>query len=183
MSRIGKQPVPLPNGVKVAVRDREVVVESGSKKLTYTHRAEVTVRVDEDAKAVVVDRHGDDRIAKAMHGMTRALVANMVTGVSSGFTKELEITGVGWTASLKGKEVALNVGYADTRMVPVPAGVEVKIEKNKITVTGSDKQAVGQLAARIRSHRPPEPYNGKGIKYSDERVIRKVGKAMAGSGA
>ena len=180
MSRIGKKPIPLPSNVKVAVHGREVVVENGSKKLSYTHRPEVTVAVNDQDKTVVVEREGDGRIPKAMHGLTRALIANMVTGVTKGFAKELEIVGVGWTAQLEGKNIALNVGYADTRRVAIPAGVTVEVKGNKIAINGSDKQAVGQLAAEIRRQRPPEPYNGKGIKYSDERVIRKAGKALAG---
>ncbi len=180
MSRIGKKPIPLPSKVKVSVHGREVVVESGSNKLSYTHRPEVAVEVNEQDKTVVVARHGDDRTAKAMHGLTRALIANMVTGVTAGFTKVLEIVGVGWTAQMEGQAVALKVGYADTRRVPVPAGLSVDVKGSKITITGADKQAVGQLAAEIRRQRPPEPYNGKGIKYDDERIIRKVGKALAG---
>lgn len=183
MSRIGKQPVPLPGGVKVSLQGRDVVIENSGKRLSITHRPEVSVKVDDEAKAVVVERKGDDRIAKAMHGLTRALIANMVTGVTEGYSKQLEINGVGWTATVQGNKVSLNVGYADTRVVTVPMGVQVEVQKNQIKVTGIDKQAVGQVAAQIRAHRPPEPYNGKGIKYADERIIRKAGKAFAGGGA
>ena len=183
MSRIGKKPIALPANVKVAVNGCDVVVESGSNKLTYTHRPEVTVRVDDGAKAVVVDSDSDDRTAKAMHGLTRALIANMVTGVTTGFLKELDINGVGWGAKLEGQKLALNVGYADTRYVVIPPGVAVEVQGTRIKVRGADKQAVGQVAAMIRAHRPPEPYNGKGIKYVDERIIRKAGKAFAGGGA
>jgi len=182
MSRIGKNPIPLPGSVKVAICGRVVTVESGSERLEYEHRPEVSVRVDEGSKTVVVEREGDSRIAKAMHGLTRALIANMVEGVTKGFQKQLEINGVGWTAKLQGSVLALNVGYADTRQVEIPKHVKVEVQKNQITVKGADKQAVGQIAAMIRSHRPPEPYNGKGIKYSDEHIIRKAGKAFAGGG-
>ena len=183
MSRVGKQPVAIPGNVNVTVNGRDIVVECGPKKLSYTHRPEVSVQVDKDAKQVVVTRADDSRIAKAMHGLTRALVANMVTGVTKGFVKELEIHGVGWTAQREGQMIALNVGYADTRRVAVPPGVDAEIiGNNRIKISGPDKQAVGQLAAVVRSQRPPEPYNGKGIKYSDERIIRKAGKALAGAG-
>ena len=118
-----------------------------------------------------------------MHGLTRSLIANMIVGVTEGYKKELEITGVGWNAQVQGQKVNLNVGYADTRVVPIPDGVTVEVQGGtKISVTGADKQKVGQCAAQIRSHRKPEPYNAKGIKYSDEVVARKAGKAFAGGG-
>lgn len=183
MSRIGNKPVALPSGVKVAVSgDRVVTVESGNKKLTMTHRPEVSVQVDEASKQVIVTRRDDSRTARALHGLTRALIANMVTGVTTGFSRELEVNGVGWTARVQGKKVALNVGYADTREVAIPDGVTVEVQGNRIKVSGPDKQAVGQLAANIRAQRKPEPYNGKGIKYVDEVIIRKQGKAFAGGG-
>ncbi len=183
MSRIGKQPVPLPANVNVAVSGRQVTVESGPKKLTFSHRPEVSVRVDDKAKAVLVERRSDDRLAKALHGLTRALIANMVTGVTTGFSKELEVNGVGWAAKIQGQNVVLNVGYADPRQVAIPAGIKVEVQQNRIKISGPDKQAVGQLAAQIRAQRPPEPYNGKGIKYVDERIVRKAGKAFAGKTA
>lgn len=183
MSRIGKKPIALPGNVKVAVNGRDVVVEAGSNKLSYTHRPEVSVRVDDQAKCVVVERQGDDRTAKAMHGLTRALIANMVAGVTTGFTKDLDINGVGWNASVQGPKIALTVGYADTRYVEFPPGIKVEVTGSRIKVSGADKQAVGQVAAKIRAHRPPEPYNGKGISYADERIIRKSGKQFAAGGA
>lgn len=183
MSRIGKKPVPVPDSVKVAVHGRDIVVESGKNKLSFTHRPEVKVRVDPQAKAVVVERQGDDRAARALHGTTRALIANMIEGVTKGFSKELEVNGVGWTAKVQGTKVALSVGYADVREVEIPAGVKVEVAGNRIKVSGADRQAVGQVAAEIRKQRPPEPYNGKGIKYSDEHIVRKQGKAFAGGGA
>ncbi|MEX0776213.1 MAG: 50S ribosomal protein L6 [Phycisphaeraceae bacterium] len=183
MSRIGKQPVAIPANVKVAISGRAVTVESGKNKLTFTHSPRVTVTVDDAAKAVVVERKSADAQSRALHGTTRAVLANMVQGVTKGFTKELEIVGVGWSVQLQGNKVVLNVGYANPRVVPVPAGVKVEVQQNKIKVSGADRQAVGQLAAVIRSQREPEPYNGKGIKYSDEVIIRKQGKAFAGGGA
>lgn len=182
MSRIGKKPIPVAGNAKVTINGRDVVVEAGSNRLSYTHRPEVTVRVDSDANEVIVERQDDSRIARAMHGLTRALIANMIQGVTAGFSRDLEINGVGWTAKVQGNKVALNVGYADTREVEIPAGITVDVQGNKIKVSGADKQLVGQVAARIRAHRPPEPYNAKGIKYSDEVIIRKQGKAFAGGG-
>jgi large subunit ribosomal protein L6 len=181
MSRIGKKPVPLPSGVKCNVSGRTVVVESSKGKLSMTHRPEVTVKVE--GGQVVVERNHESRVARAMHGMTRAIINNMVVGVSAGFKKVLEVNGVGWTIQVQGKKVKLNVGYADTRELTIPMGVDVQVAGSKVTVSGADRQAVGQLAADIRRQRPPEPYNGKGIKYSDEQIVRKQGKQFAGGGA
>jgi large subunit ribosomal protein L6 len=179
MSRIGKKPVAVPDNVKVAVSGQNVVVESGKNKLTFAFKPQVKVRFDAPTKSVIVERTGDDKTAKALHGTTRATIANMVKGVSQGFAKELEVVGVGWTVALQGGNVVLNVGYANPRVVAVPALVKVEVTQNRIKISGPDKQAVGELAAVIRSQRPPEPYNGKGIKYSDEHIIRKQGKAFA----
>jgi len=183
MSRIGKKPVAVPDNVKVSVAGAVITVESGKNKLTFTHRPEVEVKFDAATKAAVVTRKDDSREARALHGLTRALVANMIEGVTKGFTKELEINGVGWGAKLAGKKVALTVGYADIREVEIPEGVKVEIAANRVKISGADKQAVGQLAAAIRSQRPPEPYNGKGIKYLEEVIVRKQGKAFASGGA
>ncbi len=183
MSRIGKKPIPIPGKASVAVSGRTVNVSAGNNKLSFTHRPEVSVKVDDATKQVVVERKDDSRAARALHGLTRALIANMLEGVTAGFKKELEINGVGWGAKVQGMKIALNVGYADTREVAIPAGVKVEVVQNKITVTGADRQAVGQVAAEIRRQRPPEPYNGKGIKYVDEVIVRKAGKAFAGGGA
>jgi large subunit ribosomal protein L6 len=183
MSRIGNQPIDLPSGVNVTVSGNSVTVEAGGKRLSMEHRPEVTVTVDGDPKQIIVKRQDDGRIAKAMHGLTRALLNNMVIGVTKGFEKGLEINGVGWTAKVQGNKLALNVGYADTRVLDIPMGVEVGVQGNKVSVKGPDKHAVGQFAANVRRQRPPEPYNGKGIKYSDEVIVRKQGKMFAGGGA
>lgn len=183
MSRIGKKPVAIPDGVKVAVNGQQVVIESGKNKLTLSTLPSIKVSVDAKAKAVVIERSNDERLTRAMHGTTRAHIANMIEGVTKGFSKELEVNGVGWVAKVQGMKIQLTVGYADMREVAIPAGVKVEVVQNKIKVSGPDRQAVGQLAAVIRSQRPPEPYNGKGIKYSDETIIRKQGKAFAGGGA
>jgi large subunit ribosomal protein L6 len=178
MSRVGKQPIAIPSGVKVAVNGCEVVVEGKNGKLSFTHRPQISVAVDGDI--VNVTRCDDSREAKALHGLTRSLVNNMVIGVTNGYEKNLEVNGVGWNAQVKGREVHLNVGFADTRIVGIPESVNVTVEGNKIKVVGPNKQLVGQCAAQIRSHKKPEPYNGKGIKYSDEVILRKEGKALAG---
>ena len=180
MSRIGKIPVPIAGGAKVSVAGRSVTVEAGSNRLSITHRPEVSVKVE--AGQVVVERADDSRTARAMHGLTRSLIANMIEGVTKGFSKELEVVGVGWNARVQGRKVALNVGYADTREVTIPMGVNVVVEGNKIKINGPDKQLVGQTAAEIRAQRKPEPYNGKGIKYIDEHITRKQGKAFASGG-
>ncbi|MFG0248272.1 MAG: 50S ribosomal protein L6 [Phycisphaeraceae bacterium JB051] len=178
MSRVGKQPITIPSGVKVNVNGCEVNIEGKNGKLSFTHKPQIAVAVDGDT--INVTRDNDSRESKALHGLTRSLVFNMIVGVTEGYEKNLEINGVGWTAQVKGREVHLNVGFADTRIVGIPEGVTVTVEGNKIKVVGPSKQLVGQCAAQIRSHKKPEPYNGKGIKYSDEVILRKEGKALAG---
>jgi large subunit ribosomal protein L6 len=180
MSRIGKKPVPLPANVKVVVSGRDVTVESGKNKLHLSFKPQVAVTVDAAAKTVIVTRVDDSREARALHGTTRALIAKMVEGVVKGFTRELDLIGVGWTVAVQGTNVVLNVGFAAPCIVPIPTGVKVEVVQNRIKVSGADAQAVGQLAAVIRSQRPPEPYNGKGVKYTDETIVRKQGKAFAG---
>ena len=177
MSRIGKKPVSIPKGVEVAVSGRTVSVEGPKGKLSFEHRPEVSVRVEDDA--VSVDMHesllGSKRV-RALWGTTRSLINNMVDGVSKGYEKKLEVIGVGWTAQLAGQTLRLNVGFASPVEVQIPEGVTVGVDKQNITIGGADKQAVGQLAAVVRGKRPPEPYNGKGIKYADEVITRKEGK-------
>ncbi len=177
MSRIGKKPISIEGGTSVSVNGSTVTVQKGDQRLSLDHRREVTVKVEDSQ--VVVERVDNSRTAKAMHGLTRALIANMIEGVTKGFAKELEVVGVGWNARVQGMKVALNVGYVDTREVPIPPGVTVEVEGAKIKVSGANKQLVGQCAAEIRAQRKPEPYNGKGIKYADEQIIRKQGKAFA----
>ncbi len=180
MSRIGKLPVALPANVKVAVSGQTITVDGGKSKLSFQFKPEVSVKVDDKARQILVERRGDDRTARALHGTTRAIIANMVEGVTKGFMKELEIVGVGWTAAVQGPKLVLNVGYADPKVVAIPQGVKVEVAQMKIKVSGPDIQAVGHLAAVIRAQRPPEPYNGKGIKYVNEVIKRKQGKAFAG---
>lgn len=182
MSRLGKKPVPVPSGVKVNINGQKVTVEGKKGTLSLDVRPEVQVSHDEDAKAlnVVVDDAliSKDRSNRAYWGTTRALLNNMMVGVTEGYEKKLEIVGVGWNGTLKGQNLALKVGYANIIEMPIPQGVDVQVEKQLITITGADKQAVGHFAASVRAKRKPEPYNGKGIKYADEVIQRKAGKAF-----
>lgn len=182
MSRVGSAPVPIPSGVDVKV-DGQVVTIKGSKgQLQKTFSEKVTVAVEGDE--VVVTRSDDERESRALHGLTRALVNNMVGGVSEGFEKRLELVGVGYRASLKGKALQLLVGFSHPVDIPAPEGIELEVPENtQIIVRGIDKELVGQVAADIRSVRPPEPYKGKGIRYEGEYVRRKAGKAAVTVGA
>ncbi len=180
MSRIGRKPVPVPASVKVSVADSKIEVEGPKGKLSFAYRPEIEVRYDEAAKQLLVCRGDDERQSRSLHGLTRSLVANMVQGVTEGYTKKLEIVGVGYQAQLKkANTVALQVGYANQVVLEAPAGVSVVVpDPTHITITGADKQAVGQFAAVVRKVRPPEPYKGKGIRYEGEAVRRKAGKAF-----
>lgn len=176
MSRIGRKPIVIPAGVEVTVAEGNVVTVKGPKgTLTQTMHGDMKITVG--AGEVLVERPSEQKLHKSLHGLTRTLVANMVTGVSEGFKKELEINGVGYRAQKQGSKLVLSLGYSHpVEMEDIP-GLTVEVPApNKIVVSGSDKQAVGQLAAKIREKRPPEPYKGKGIKYVDERIIRKEGK-------
>jgi large subunit ribosomal protein L6 len=183
MSRIGKKPIAVPSGVKVALdtKTRTISIEGPKGKLSYVYRPEVTVTWDEGEKAIVCSIPEEQmtiRQMRAFWGTVRSRIENMITGVTQGYAKKLEIIGVGWNAKPQGKNLQLNVGYCHPVDLPAPQGVEFAVEGNTITVSGADKQAVGQFAAEIRSKRPPEPYNGKGIKYVDEIIIRKQGKVF-----
>ena len=180
MSRIGRKPVPVPANVKVSVADSTISVEGPKGKLSWSFRSEIGVRYDETGKQVLVERSDDERQSRALHGLTRSLIANMVQGVTSGYAKKLEIVGVGYQAQLKkANTVALQVGYANQVVLEAPPGVSVVVaDPTHITISGADKQAVGQFAAEVRQVRPPEPYKGKGIRYEGETVRRKAGKAF-----
>ena len=177
MSRIGKQPITVPAGVEVTIDDRHVVVKG--PKGTLEHDLPETITVARDGDDLVVTRPDDERANRSLHGLTRSLVANMVAGVSEGFTKELEIVGVGYRAAAAGpRRLDLQLGFSHPVAVDAPEGVEFEVPvPTRITVRGYDKQLVGQVAADIRKIRKPEPYKGKGIRYSDERVLRKAGKS------
>jgi large subunit ribosomal protein L6 len=180
MSRIGRKPVPVPPAVKVSIADSTVQVEGPKGKLSFKHRPEIEVKLDETGKQILVSRHDDERLNRSLHGLTRSLVANMVQGVTIGYTKKLEIVGVGYQAQLKKADtLALQVGFANQVVLEAPPGVSVNVpDPTHITITGPDKQAVGQFAAVVRMVRPPEPYKGKGIRYEGEFVRRKAGKAF-----
>jgi large subunit ribosomal protein L6 len=182
MSRIGKKPVAVPANVKVALSGCAVTVEGPLGKLQYEHRPEVSVAFDEAARRLVVSRRGDERAARAFHGLTRALLANMVEGVTKGYRKSLEIVGVGYSAKLQGQVLVLNIGFAHPVVMPIPEGLKVELPSaTQVVIKGADKQLVGEFAAEVRAVRKPEPYQGKGIRYSGEVVRRKAGKAFAGT--
>ncbi len=183
MSRIGKKPVSVPAGVKITLdpRSRGIGIEGPKGKLAFTYRPEVTVTWDESEKRVVCSIPQEQvRIGqiRAYWGTTRAIIQNMVVGVTEGFSKRLEVVGVGWGAKAQGRTLQLNVGYSHPVDLPVPQGVEVAVEGSFVSVSGADRQVVGQFAAEVRATRPPEPYNGKGIKYVGEIIIRKQGKVF-----
>ena len=179
MSRIGKNPVSIPKGVKAAVSGRTLTVEGPLGKLVHEIHPSVNVAVDAAANLITVTRDGDARLARAVHGLTRALTANMVEGVSKGFEKKLEIVGVGYLAAIQKNMLQLRVGFANELQVEIPAGLSVTCpDQTHITIKGIDKQLVGQFAAEVRSLRKPEPYKGKGIRYENEQVRRKAGKAV-----
>ncbi len=176
MSRIGKMPVPLPQGVDVAMDGNVLTVKGPKGELTQRLPEAITIR-QEDRK-LVVERPSDDKQHRSLHGLTRSLVNNMVVGVTEGFTKALEIVGVGYRASKAGSKLVVGVGYSHPVEIEPPKGLEVEVPApTKIVIRGADKQAVGELAAKIRGLRLPEPYKGKGIRYEGEKVRRKAGKA------
>lgn len=177
MSRIGKQPIAIPPKVKVEVKGQQVSIEGPKGKLNWDLPRRTSLKVDNGN--VVVSRQGEDASAKALHGLSRALVNNMIRGVSEGFVKKLEIQGVGFKAAVQSGNVTLSLGYSHPVVYPIPAQIKVTVEENtKITIEGPDRQVVGQVAAELRGFYPPEPYKGKGVRYSDERVIRKEGKTV-----
>jgi large subunit ribosomal protein L6 len=185
MSRVGKKPVPIPKGVKVAVSGRKLSFEGPKGKLGFEHHPNAKVAVDGAANQVVVSRIDDEKISRAVHGLTRALVANHIQGVAEGYVKDLEIQGVGYKAELRGKTMLLSLGFANQLLIKIKDGLAVKIDGSgtRINIQGPDKQAVGQLASEIRRLRKPEPYKGKGVRYAGEVVRKKLGKQFAGAGA
>ena len=175
MSRIGKQPVPVPDGVAVEIAPELVSVKGPKGELS--ERVSRDMQIEQEDGTVVVRRPSDRGEHRALHGLTRSLIANMVTGVTEGFEKRLEIQGVGYRAQLKGKNLELALGYSHSVPIEAPEGIEFEVPApTEVIVRGASKQIVGETAARIRKQRPPEPYKGKGIRYKDEHVARKVGK-------
>ncbi len=180
MSRIGKKSVAVPAGVKIAVKDGQVAVEGPKGKLSIKVPHQVNVKWAESEKAVNVALNegfsSEDKTANAQWGTTRAHIRNMIDGVTKGYEKKLEVVGVGWTATLAGKDLKMTLGFANAIVMPIPTGLTVKVDKQFVSVSGPDKQMVGQFAAAMRAFRKPEPYNGKGVKYVEEVIKRKQGK-------
>ena len=176
MSRVGKNPVQIPQGVEVAFVDGLLTAKGKLGELTLKTRPEIDVKV-EDGRVLVIPRQEDDRFSRAMWGTTRANIANLCQGVCEGFSKEMELVGVGYRAAVQGQRLQLQLAYSHDIYYEIPAGIEIKCDKpTSIVVKGMDKQVVGQVCAEIRAFRPPEPYKGKGVRYSDERVFRKEAK-------
>jgi large subunit ribosomal protein L6 len=175
MSRIGKQPIAVPSGVTITV-DPDTITVAGSKG-TLSQFTMPGVSVKQEEGNVVVTRENDEPKNRAKHGLMRSLINNMVVGVSQGFSKQLEINGVGFRVALAGQDLKMNLGFSHEVIYKLPQGIQAVVEQNKITISGIDKQQVGQVAAEIRALKKPEPYKGKGIKYVDERIIRKSGKS------
>lgn len=177
MSRIGKAPIGIPDKVEVKINGSEVSVKGPKGELKYTFRKEV--KIEKADKFINVSPAEQSTAAKALWGMSRTLLGNMVTGVTTGFVKTLEFNGVGYKAAVAGNTLTLNLGYSHAIDYKLPKGVEAKVNKNTIEIHGSDKELVGFVAAQVRSYREPEPYKGKGLKYIDEKIIRKAGKTGA----
>ena len=175
MSRIGKLPIQIPSGVTITVADDAITVAGAKGQLVVPHLSDVTVAVEEGA--IVVTRKDDERIAKAQHGLQRALLNNAVDGVTKGFEKKLEVNGVGFRVEGGGQEITMALGFSHPVKYKAPEGIQLEVNKMEITVKGMSKQLVGQAAADIRALKKPEPYKGKGIKYADEVLLRKAGKA------
>jgi len=177
MSRIGKKPIPVPAKVNVTIDKQDVTFKGPKGELKFSVHPEITIKQEDGS--IVVERPTDQARHRALHGLTRALLANMATGVSTGFRKTLIIEGVGYTSDLRGKDLVLRLGYSHEIVFPPPEGITFEVEERGrvIHISGADKQVVGQTAANIRELRPPEPYKGKGVRYSDETIRRKAGKA------
>ncbi len=179
MSRIGRNPIAVPAGVEVKVDGSTVTVKGPKGTLTRTVHS--NMKVELDGAVVTVTRPDDSNLNKSLHGLTRTLIANMVEGVEKGYSKELDVNGVGYRVAVQGKDLVLNIGFSHQVIMPAPEGITVEAPNpNKIVISGPDKQKVGQFAAEVREKRPPEPYKGKGIKYVDEHIRRKEGKAGKG---
>lgn len=177
MSRIGKQPITIPAKVKVEIKGQKVQVEGPKGKLTWELPARTGLKME--GTTLLVSRQAEDAQCRALHGLSRALIHNMVKGVSDGFIKKLEINGVGFKAAVAGKLITMSLGYSHPINYNIPDQIKVTVEENtKITIEGPDKQLVGKVASELRSYYPPEPYKGKGVKYSDEKIVRKEGKTV-----
>ncbi|NPA42384.1 MAG: 50S ribosomal protein L6 [Aquificae bacterium] len=175
MSRIGKNPIPIPNGVKVAIEGNQITVEGPKGKLSFNFHPDMVVKVEDNQ--IKVERPTERAFHKAIHGTTAAIIRNMVKGVTEGFTVVLEVHGLGYRASVKGNNLELNLGKSHPDIYPIPKDVKIEVKGNEIYISGADKQRVGQVAAEIRALRKPDPYKGKGIRYKDEVLKLKPGKA------
>ena len=187
MSRIGKQPVKIPNDVKVSIAGNTVNIEGPKGKLSQVFHPDIVVEYKQQGNQILVKRPSDDKYHKALHGLTRSLIANMISGVAKGYSKNLEIVGLGYNAKVQGKDLVLLLGYTHPMHLEIPKGIKVDVTNPtnpaKLTVSGPDKQMVGQFSAVIRGKKPPEPYKGMGIKYADEVIRRKAGKALSSGAA
>lgn len=179
MSRVGKQPVTVTSNVTVTITDDVITVQG--PKGTLSHPVLPRVSVSQEDNIVQVARQDDDKASRSQHGLMRAAIQNMVTGVTEGFKKQLEVNGVGYKVSVSGKSIKLSLGFSHDVTYSIPEGISASVEGNVVTIEGIDKQAVGHSAAEIRALRKPEPYKGKGIKYVDEQIIRKAGKTAGGA--
>jgi large subunit ribosomal protein L6 len=175
MSRVGKSPITIPSGVSITINPDEISVSGSKGTLTQFTMADITVK--QEGEQLIVTRANDEPKIRAKHGLMRALLQNMVTGVTEGFSKKLEINGVGYRVAMAGTDLKFNIGLSHDVMFKIPAGVTATVEQNTITVSGINRQQVGQVAAEIRALKKPEPYKGKGIKYEGERILRKSGKS------
>jgi large subunit ribosomal protein L6 len=176
MSKIGKQPVTIPDGVTVKVEDLKIDIFGPKGNFSFQFRPEIAVEITGDK--INVTRKSESKFAKSLHGLTRSLIANMIKGVTVGHQKVLEIIGVGYRATKQGENLILNIGYSHPVVITPASGVQIETKENKVIISGADKALVGEIAARIRRVRPPEPYKGKGIKYTEEVIRRKAGKTV-----
>jgi large subunit ribosomal protein L6 len=178
MSRIGRKPLEIPKGVQVSITKDTVQTKGPKGTLSLKRHKDIEIKQDKDEgkDVIVFERKGEEGPVRAAHGLMRALVGNMLTGVTTGFTRELEINGVGYKAELKGPKIVLSLGFSHPIEYALPEGITAKVDKNLLILSGIDRQAVGAAAAKVRSFRPPEPYKGKGIKYKEETILRKAGK-------
>lgn len=176
MSKIGKLPITIPNGVNATLIDHQIDINGPRGNLKFLFRPEIKVTISDNE--IQVSRKSETKLAKSLHGLTRSLIANMVKGVIDGHEKVLELVGVGYRANKQGENLILSVGYSHTVLIPQVSGIQIETKENKIIVSGADKTLVGEIAAKIRRVRPPEPYKGKGIKYADEVIRRKAGKTV-----
>jgi len=179
MSRVGKQPVTIPSGIDISVDGAVIVAKKGNNEKRLDTHGRVTVEIKDNE--ITLGRQGDDKQSSAYWGTYRSLLNNIIEGLEKGFKKSLEINGVGYRAAVKGAVLELQLGFSHPINFDIPDGIEITVEKNIISINGTDKQVVGQVAAEIRSFRPPEPYKGKGVKYTDETIIRKAGKTASSS--